>query len=73
MEKKMTAVDWLIKQLNKKGFAPVVTNEEIYQAKQLEKQQIIDASYHGSQNLPYEVKSKSEQYYTETYQSTEPI
>jgi hypothetical protein len=31
------------------------------------KQQIIDACYFGSQNLPYEVKDKSEQYYNETF------
>ncbi len=39
----MTAVEWLVSILNKEGFAPVLTNEEIKQAKQMEKQQIIDA------------------------------
>jgi hypothetical protein len=36
---KQTAVEWLIEQLNKKGFAPVVTDEEIEQAKEMEKEQ----------------------------------
>lgn len=36
---KQTAVEWLIEQLNKKGFAPVVTDEEIEQAKAMEKEQ----------------------------------
>jgi len=35
----MTAVEWLVSQLNKQGFAQVVTDEEIQQAKELEKQQ----------------------------------
>jgi predicted GNAT family acetyltransferase len=38
-----TAVEWLVSQLNKQGFAQVVTDEEIKQAKEMEKQQIIDA------------------------------
>ena len=35
----MTAVEWLVSQLNKQGFAQVVTDEEIEQAKEMEKQQ----------------------------------
>ena len=34
-----TAVNWLVSQLNKKGFAQVVTDEEINQAKEMEEQQ----------------------------------
>jgi ribosomal protein S6 len=67
----MTAVEWLVSILNKEGFAPVLTNEEIKQAKEMEKQQIVDACYFGSQNLPYEIKDKSEQYYNETYLSSQ--
>jgi len=37
---KQTAVEWLVSILNKEGFAPVLTNEEIKQAKEIEKQQI---------------------------------
>jgi hypothetical protein len=39
---KQTAVDWLIERLNKLGFAQVVTDEEIKQAKEIEKEQSID-------------------------------
>jgi predicted GNAT family acetyltransferase len=35
----ITAVEWLVSQLNKKGFAQVVTDEEIEQAKEMEKEQ----------------------------------
>ena len=35
----------------------------------IEKQQIIDACYFGSQNIPYEVKEKSEAYYTSTFET----
>ena len=34
-----TAVEWLVSQLNKQGFAQVVTDEEIKQAKEMEAQQ----------------------------------
>jgi hypothetical protein len=61
----MTAVEWLVSQLNKKGFAQVVTDEEIEQAKEIEKQQIVDAfdgfplSTRNSQN--------GEEYYNQTF------
>lgn len=42
-EEKQTAVEWLVSRLNKEGFAPVVTQEEIEQAKAMERQQIQDA------------------------------
>lgn len=34
---------------------------------EMEKHQIIDACYFGSQNLPYDIKDYSEQYYNETF------
>ena len=37
-EKKQTAVDWLVSQLNKPGFAEVITEEQIQQAKKMEKE-----------------------------------
>jgi hypothetical protein len=40
--KQISAVEWLVSQLNKQGFAQVVTDEEIKQAKEMEKNQIID-------------------------------
>jgi hypothetical protein len=42
-KEKQTAVEWLVSRLNKEGFAPVVTQEEIEQAKAMERQQIKDA------------------------------
>jgi hypothetical protein len=35
---KQTSVDWLVSQLNKPGFAEVITEEEIQQAKKMEKE-----------------------------------
>jgi hypothetical protein len=73
---KQTAVEWLVDQiLNNKGARVISTStfyikdEIVEQAKEMEKQQIIDACYFGSQNLPYEVKDKSEQYYNETFKN----
>jgi len=40
--KKQTAVDLLVSILNKDGFASVLTNEEIQQAKEMEKEQEAD-------------------------------
>jgi len=37
-----TAVEWLVSQLNKPGFAEVVTDEEIRQAKEMEKEQMCE-------------------------------
>ena len=37
--KEQTALEWLVSQLNKEGFAQVVTDEEIQQAKEMEKEQ----------------------------------
>lgn len=65
MEPKQTAVEWLVSQLNKQGFAQVVTDEEIKQAKEMEKQQIINAYLRGIKN--YDPIFKSEQYYNEEY------
>lgn len=68
-DKKQTAVDWLVSQLNKPGFAEVITEEEIQQAKAMEKQQIIDAhcrcEFDGLEyDLVFEV---GEEYYNETF------
>jgi hypothetical protein len=64
MEKKQTAVNLLVSKLNKEGFAPVLTNEEIQEALQMEREQIIDAYYEGKE---YGFKEHGEQYYNETY------
>jgi len=41
-ETKQTAVDKIVALLNKKGFAPVLTEEEIKFFKEMEKEQMID-------------------------------
>ncbi len=67
---KQTAVRWLVSILNKEGFAPVLTNEEIQEALQMEREQIEDAFYHGITIDAYNVKDKwteAEKYYEQTY------
>ena len=74
----MTSIEWLISQLNKQGFAQVVTDEEIQQAKEMHKAEkeslyteeefkkaVIDA-YHTN---PQEAKWKNIgiNYYNETF------
>jgi len=68
---KQTAVEWLENQLKdvkynrleKNGYTNAVNN--LYaQAKQMEKEQMIDAYYEGKQ---YGFKEQGEQYYNETY------
>jgi hypothetical protein len=68
--KQQTAVEWLQVQLNENGKLSAV---DFYQAKEMEKQQIIDACQQGfydGLDLAKIKKSKfksSEQYYNETY------
>jgi hypothetical protein len=69
MEKKLTALEWLANDLKQNHGVDLTLYSEFEQAKEMEKQQIIDACYFGSQNLPYEIKDKSEQYYKETFKS----
>ena len=70
---KQTAVRWLVSILNKEGFAPVLTNEEIQEALQMEREQMDivagdwwneGASYMHDGKRKYE---SFEQYYKETY------
>ena len=64
--KNQTAVEWLFSQLpyylrlSKNGF------DLLNQAKELEKQQIIDAYIEASEN-PALIKDDAEDYYNETY------
>ena len=70
-DKTQTAVEWLIAELNKTGFAQVVTDEEIAKAIEIEKQQImksVEDGFNEGSKHPEDVKIQSaEQYYTETY------
>jgi hypothetical protein len=65
MEK--TAVEWLEERLNRNGLG--LTIEEIKQAKEMEKQQIIDAHIHAQFNVILAKKEIAEQYYNETFKS----
>jgi uncharacterized protein YgfB (UPF0149 family) len=59
---KQTAVEWLAEQLNRNGLG--LTIEEIKQAKEMEKEQIIDAC-----NIDKRQYDNAEQYYNETFKS----
>ena len=65
MENKQTAVEWLKSKLTR---CVTATDERqaFEQAKQMHKEQIIEAAHHGVdfENSPYE---NAEQYYDKTY------
>ena len=68
----MTAVEWLVENIREKGLVAVLWNEKVFkQAKEMEKQQIIDA--HGyklkksSGVTNYEYFFTGEDYYNKTY------
>lgn len=63
---KQTAVDLLVSILNKDGFTPVLTDEEIQQAKQMEKEQ---QKYFFDCGRQYQLNGEGtfKQVYNETY------
>ena len=67
--KKETSIDWLMTQLYKKGFIKEIDGNEpiilMNQAKEMEKQQIIDAFHKHSQKIYCE--EEAEQYYNEKF------
>ncbi len=63
---KQTAVEWLIEQMYKECIN-IFTDEEIEQAKEMEKEQIIDAYDDGNPNGF--IDKNGEQYYNETFKS----
>jgi len=70
MEKKQTAVDYLVEQLIKQGFFKRLPIIEIQQASQMEKEQIKEAYKEGNHSEMRGGKvifEKTEQYYNETY------
>jgi hypothetical protein len=74
MEKQQTAVEWLESELYSRGpigeDAPVWLKELFQKAKQMHREQIIDAVGVGSQfdrDYLYGYHDKAEQYYTQTY------
>ena len=69
-----TAVEWLVDQIksdqNQKALSASEWIEVIEQAKQMEKEQIINAWRNGDNDSMYEPKQldeQAEQYYNETY------
>ena len=66
---KQTAVEWLIEELNDNGFSHLdLATDIIEQAKEIEKEQIIDAFDEGNPN-GFIIKC-GEQYYNETYKNS---
>ena len=68
---KQTAVEWLIENIREKGLVAALWNEKVFErAKEMEKQQIIDA--HGSKlispkGLASEYWINGEEYYNKTF------
>jgi hypothetical protein len=58
-----TAVEWFAETIHKMGY---VSSNILQQAKEMEKEQITDAYYMGSQDAPIK-KGQSEEYYNETF------
>jgi hypothetical protein len=59
---KETAIEWLIDQIQQKLY---IRDNVIEQAKEMEKQQIIDAYWEGCSN--FDNDTEAEQYYNETF------
>jgi len=67
---KQTAVEWLVEQLRMQ--TPLYTKEQIIeQAKEMEKQQIMDAYSNNGWNDD-DPRGDAEQYYNETYNTKKP-
>lgn len=70
MENKQTAVEWIESKLNSVKPTDFCSLQDIKdwvkQAKQMEKEQIMDAYWDGGQDIPLTDK-RCEQYYNETY------
>jgi len=62
---KQTAVEWLVSKLPQRMLNYL--EEEIEQAKEMEKQQIIDANTVGQGENPIFPNEEAEQYYNETF------
>ena len=72
MENKQTAVEWLVEQVNLDCLNSVFIKPDlIQQAKEMEKEQIIDAYNQGSYDMADKVYNP-ERYYNETYKTPKP-
>ena len=65
-EKQLTAVEWLVEELTRQNMFMHLFAKEIEQAKEMEKQQIIDAYQTSHISM-----MTAEQYYKETYKNKE--
>ena len=63
-----TAVEWLVEQMTQGDFIALPKREWIEQAKEMEKEQIIDA-YNTSFILRDKPYSTADKYYNETFKS----
>jgi len=64
---KQTAVEWLVEDLTRLGHNFKLYKKEIEQAKEIEKQQIIDACDNAQRTDFYVKYYDTEQYYNETF------
>ncbi len=69
--KKLTAVEWLIEQIDNKdmGEIPIWIYDFCYDALEMEKEQIIESYDAGLYDTTFCEKVHAEQYYNETYKS----
>jgi hypothetical protein len=68
METKQTALEWLEKQLVINGSGAIKTFPELFeQAKQMEKEHIINTFKHAQVLVVMNNELRAEQYYNETY------
>ena len=74
---KQTAVNWLVEQIksdqNQKALSASEWMKVIEQAKDIEKQQIMDAWANGEGYNDEEAKEMAKKYYKETYESNNDI
>jgi hypothetical protein len=70
---KQTAVEWLVSHLNKQEWFTYKQREYIEQAKQMEKQQIIDAYKQGQFDGDIIRDTDAEQYYNQTFKEIEKL
>ena len=73
---KQTSVEWLMNEIYnwKNGLSIMTPQEILYQAKELEKQQIIDAwiagyNSRGNEDMIGGTGNEENEYYTETYET----
>lgn len=66
MDKKQTAVEWLIESLPQIDWEHPHYGQLVQHAKQIEKEQILDAYYRGGEDTPLTDK-ECEEYYHKTY------